>query len=736
MVQQHKSSARHGCLLVLAGLLALGLAAPAQAAGDKLDTSLKFVPADAAFYSSMLRNREQLDIVFKSNAYAKLMELPAVKQALAATKAAYEKKDFDQVRAILEMPENQELLAVLNDAVSQEIFIYGGESWNDFLNLASQTLGGAFFGPLLMQLSGEARGLRPDQISALAVLRVLAANLNLLKAPELVIGFKLGNSKKADAQLRRLEKFLEQIVQVVPPPLRQAYRKVKIGDASFLTVTLDGSLVPWQNTPIKDLERKDGEFDNLIDKLKTLKLTVSLGVRDDYLLLSIGGSTDPVARLGKGDNLLSRPEFKPLKKFADRRLTYVGYVSKKFNATLATKPEDLDGLVELAKTGLQKAPLTEEQQKRAVKDLTTIVGDIKKMLPEPGAGLSFAFLTDTGMENYDYDYARHPEVDGSKPLTLLNHLGGSPLFAVVGRAASSEASYHTLVKWVKLVYANLDDIALSHLDGEKKEKYQEVTKAVVPLFKRLDEITGTMLIPALADGQNGFVVDAKWSSKQWHKQLPPLPKALPMLEIGLVMGVSDADLLKKAIGEYRNLIHDSWDVIRKLNPDEKIPEFRIPDPKVEKTEAGTLYFYPIPAQAGLDAQVVPTAGLSNKVAVLTLSNGHAERLLASKPLKNALEVMPELKGKLAGAAYFDWAATVDALAPWLETGVTMWFQVRSPKGEEKDGDAPQGEVAEILKQVRTGLEILKCFRNVTSATYLEDGALVTRSVSVVRDLEK
>src|SRR5437016_6139463 len=71
--------------LALVAVLALGaaLVQPARAADSaKLDTSLKFIPEDAAFYASMLRNREQLQTILNSRAWATLKELPAVQQAL------------------------------------------------------------------------------------------------------------------------------------------------------------------------------------------------------------------------------------------------------------------------------------------------------------------------------------------------------------------------------------------------------------------------------------------------------------------------------------------------------------------------------------------------------------------------------------------------------------------------------------------------------------------------------
>ena len=92
--------------------------------------------------------------------------------------------------------------------------------------------------------------------------------------------------------------------------------------------------------------------------------------------------------------------------------------------------------------------------------------------------------------------------------------------------------------------------------------------AFIPLFKRLDQVTGTMLLPALADGQVGFVIDAKWTSKQWIKAIPPTEKALPLPEFGIVLGVSNAEQLRKAMTDYREtlLVPSAWCV---MHPDWK-----------------------------------------------------------------------------------------------------------------------------------------------------------------------
>jgi len=54
---------------------------------DKLDTSLKLIPADAAFYSSMLRSREQFEAIAASNAWAKIKAMPVVQMGLSMYQA-------------------------------------------------------------------------------------------------------------------------------------------------------------------------------------------------------------------------------------------------------------------------------------------------------------------------------------------------------------------------------------------------------------------------------------------------------------------------------------------------------------------------------------------------------------------------------------------------------------------------------------------------------------------------
>jgi hypothetical protein len=733
MLQQLRAPAAGRPFFALAGALALvaALVPPARAADpDKSDNSLAWIPADASFYSTMLHNREQFQAFLNSKAWAKLKDLPAARMVWQMAQAQYAQPEgpLAPVRTFFEQPENKELVTLLNNAFSEEIFCYGGPSVGDFTELLMTAASAARFGPMMAQLGGQGGGGNANQAQIKAVLHALAAHSNLVKTPDFIIGFKIPDPQKALAQIKRLEGLLTGLIQQAPP-LQGRLKRAKVGEADLLTLTLDGSMVPWDQVPFKDYEEKAGEFDGLVKKLKGLKLVVSLGVRNKYLMLAFGSTPEIVARLGAGGNrLIDRPEMKPLAKFADRTLTSVSYVSRELRARVNTSKKDLDNLVDMAQELAESAGLPAEKRKQIEKDAAALARDLKARTPEVGAAVSIGVMADRGFETYSYDYGEHPSTDGSRPLTLLSHVGGNPLLAAVGRHKYDPANYQLFVKWVKVAYGHADDILKDKLPAEARDRYRQFMEAFVPLFKRLDQVTGTMLLPSLADGQIGFVIDAKWSSKHWLQALPETDRALPLPELALVLGVSDADLLRKAMDQYLTLANEMIARFREVVPEANLPEIKVPRPKVTRAESGTLYSYPLPEQWGVDRQVVPTAGLSDKVAVLTLSHAAAERMLASKALKVQGGPLGNAKRPLAGAVVFNWPGWVDTIAPWVDLAVEQ-------SGAQEKVGGENSPVGDVRKQVRTLLDVLKCYRGSTSATYFEGKVLVTHSESVFRDLK-
>ncbi|HEY7423185.1 MAG TPA: hypothetical protein VH682_02990 [Gemmataceae bacterium] len=734
MLQHKRTLAPGKSLLILAGALLLVPSLPvlARAEDKKPDASLGLIPADAAYYSAMLRNREQIDAVAKSKSWKRITELPVYQMAAVLLQNEYsgENGRLAALREWVEQDENRDLLQLLKDAFSDEIFCYGAANWVQFVDLLIQLNGAQQIGRFQQVLKDPSDPQAMVMARARVMLRVLAENRDKVKAPDFVLGFKIKDAKKAEAQIKRLEELLD-ILVMVQPIFKGRVKRVKVGSGDFLTLKLDGEMLPWDKINLKDFEETAGEFEGVEKTLKRLKLTISLGVRDGFLLMSFGSDTDGLKQLGgEGKRLTDRPELKPLVRAAGKRLTSIGYTSKAMRASTAMGREDIDNLTALADQALETAGIPEEKRKPIRKDLAALAGDLKKNLPSVGESLTFSFLTERGYESFDYNHGDFPERDASKPLALLEHVGSDPILAVVGRSKGTQESYQTMAKWIKVAFGHAEPLLVEKFieDQAAKKKYEQIRDAFLPLVKRLDEVTGKMLLPALADGQSGFVLDAKWKSKQWQAALPVSEQALPLPELALLVGVSDSALLEKAVKSYAKIIEDGIDKAREIAPEGEVPPVKMPEPDIKTGKAGKLFIFRLPKEWELDKQVAPTAGLSEKVGVLALSAEHAERLLAGKPLKVDGGPLADAKRPLTGASCFRWPALVDALTPWLMFGLE---QARTANVLPGGDDEKKAE--EIFKQVRTVLDVLKAIRVSTSATYLEEGVLVTHSETVVRD---
>jgi hypothetical protein len=246
-----------------------------------------------------------------------------------------------------------------------------------------------------------------------------------------------------------------------------------------------------------------------------------------------------------------------------------------------------------------------------------------------------------------------------------------------------------------------------------------VRQEIYPVLQELSDVTERLWLPALADGQQAVVLDSKWTSKQWHAALPQTERPMPLLELGIILGVSDRAKLEKALEGYRLGVNKLVKKAHELAPEGKIPELEIPPPKVETKGGRTYAFYPFLAGLGLDEQFQPTGGLSDKVAVLTLSRSHADRLLTETPF--AARLAPFATKKAADSAlYLNWAGVIDTAAPWVDFGVQM--AAAGGDAKEKEGIA------------RKVIGALKIFREYGSVTYRQNGATITHSEAVFQDV--
>ena len=124
----------------------------------------------------------------------------------------------------------------------------------------------------------------------------------------------------------------------------------------------------------------------------------------------------------------------------------------------------------------------------------------------------------------------------------------------------------------------------------------------------------------------------------------------------------------------------------------------------------------------MDRHVIPNAGLSEKVAVLSLSGKHTQRLLNEREATIAGITLP-VDRPLAAVAGLDFAAFVDALTPWIEFAV------------DQQGLRPK-DAKLVHEHAKAALQVLKVYRGTVWETYIQDGVTTTHSRSEIHDIEE
>jgi hypothetical protein len=719
-------------LLALIGLLATWPAARLQAS-ELEDCSIRLIPADAAFYGASLRNGEQLKIIAESNAWKKLMDMPSVQMGLGMLKDQMENGDNEQAaqaKAMLENPQVKDLLGLLADMFSDDVFCYGNADVAEVLELLQDVSNASNYGPLYFMAAGEADAMSRPEMQGKAVLYALAENVDKLKVPTMVMGFSVEDEERATVHLGKLEGFLGLLTLMQPQFAGRVVRQ-EVGDSQFLTVTVDGEMIPWDEVPLDDLrefEDNEGDVDKIVEKVNELNLVVALGVREGYLMVAVTDSVESLAKLGEGDSLLTRPELDVVKKHADKRLTGISYASEDFITRMAMSAEDLDGLLEIGDVALKELPLDDGAKERIRKDVTELANDLKSLIPKPGAAVGVSFLTDKGTESYGYNWTENFMLDGSQPLDVLSHIGGDPLLAIAWREHVYPDIYDRVIHWVRVGHEYFEEFAVPEMSKKDRRKYKKVVKLVKPLCEQLNDVNRDSLIPACS-GQSAIVIDAKLMSKKIAADIPETEEAMPLLEPAIVVGIKDADAMREAYVGYQRFFNDLLEVARELDENGEIPDdYQIPWPEVSETSDTSTLSYTLPSEWGVDEQILPNAVLTDDFAVVTATEAHSARLLESTPPATS-GVLADVNRPRAVAVMFNWADTVDALTPWLR------LAAREAAKENLGGADDDPEIEAIVAQVDTVLEVLKAMRRCTVECYFEDGALVTHSMMEVQDIE-
>lgn len=720
--------------LLLAGMTSLAGAGSAVAADlGALDCSLKFVPDGAAFYSVTLKSGQRLQAIAHSKAWAQVKSLPIVQMGLNLyqLQSGIPGTWANQIEALRADPNVKPVIELVKDMFAQEVFVYGDKDIADFVALA-QGLNTTFrFSGVAASMSGEPQD---PQAQLSTVLTYLHENMDRIKVPGLLVGFRLSDVGRAQKELARLEELLGNVSAAVPQ-LQGHFGRTKVGKFEYLSLTLDGKLIPWKEVQqkLKAVEEDQGQAKELVGRLKKLTLTISLGVRENYLLLLIGPNNDLLGKLGQDKLLVHRSELAPLAQFAGESIASLGYCSRELKAAATASRKDMEELAHwFVDDVLPETAVDDEQHKRIEKDALDLARDIGTFLPEAGAASSIVFFKDHALESYGYDWSKYPKAEGSKPLDLLGHVGGGPLLAVAAASRCNVDDYNLLAKWLRTAYGYFQEFALPQTPEEVQEKFNNFMSRAKPLLKQIDTATRTQLIPALAAGQVAFALDGRLKSDHFLASTPATAKPMAMAEPALVFSISDAGLLRQAGQQYRQAVNGLLRAVHEINP-ENVPEVQIPEPQTASVAGGTLYYFDLPKDWGVDKQVLPNTALSDKVLCFSISKDHAQRLLKGTPLAQPGVLANAGQPRVAGLV-LDWARLVDTAAPWVRlTADSILGQQAAANGDESTSGPMQPQA--VKSQVETVLGLLKVLRSVTAEARLENGVTVQHQRTEIRDVQ-
>ena len=727
-------------MFVALATLAFAEAVPVCAIGAQLAEqahSLKKVPDDASFYSANLRFKEQWQSFVGSKAYAKLMEIPLVQ--IAKMQITYqwqqsEEPTIAKVREYVQSPTGQDAVAVLKEMFSEEGFLYGGSDIAESISVLMELNSIRRTAPL----QGLIKGQDKKEATLDRVLEILEKHSGMFKVPTMVVGFRIKDQARAKRELDEVHSLIRNLLDQAEPDLAAHLQRDQIAGNEFLALRLDGSMLPWEKIREEAEDLDDEQFEKLKSFVNKQKLAVALGVTDEFVLLSIGESTDHLEKMGQGPVLAEVPAIKRLEKHADQRVVAIQYMSKVFAKSLGSAKQTMEDIASATEQALEQAKVNEEQRKQIVDDIRGL--NLARYIPEPGDTAGVAFLTERGYEGFQYSDGKRPMMDSSKPLTILGHVGGSPLLLIASRSKQNVRDYEEGIEWLKKTVAHVEKIAEEKSEPDDWAKYQEIRKRAIVLLERLDKANREHLYPALADGQSAFVLDLEARSKQWFKKMPESPKALPMLELAFVASVSDAERLRQGVSAYVDVAVETYKLIKEYNPNE-MPELKLPTATVSDISGGgKLYNYPLPEKWGVDSQVAVNAGLTDKFVAVSTMPKTTERLLHETTPD--FDTSLKLDRPAAMVLHVQFAKMIRAIEPWMDYGIDVATgKLKIKKDDDEDSDkAAQAnpailQMGFVVPQVHQFLEFASALRSVTSIAYQEEDVWVTHSETRFQDLK-
>ena len=700
------------------------------------DLGIGLIPDDAAFLASTLRGREQYDRIVASNAFASLKELKSVAKALdeLAKQQTQPGNPMAIAMMMMQMPDNQEALALLKDMVATDTFVFGTSSWVTVSKLFKKLQSAQQAANVATITKGTDLEIDAESTLNQLLAETLAANTDQIVIPDLVWGFRTTQVDAAQKQLARIETFVTGMAQA-QPMLADAVTREKIGNGDFITVTIkpDPALLKMAMSNVVKFNDMEEELEKILNRINELQIVVALGVVKEHVVLSIGGGTEHLQAMGStGGSLLDTKPFKVVRDATEKSLTSIWYRSQKLAKAWETSPEDIEQAKKFAAAVAKANDLTPEATAEAEELVGELLEGYASQMPEAGPWLAYSYLTDTGYAGEEWNWAKNIPWNGSMPLSL-DHFGGNPLAVIALRTKTDPKQFEAFVNWTDSLRKFVSNAIASTGDDDVQEGFKTFDEKIVPLGEELTNTVREKFVPALKNGQFGLVLDGKASTTKLQASLPASSKPLPLIEPAIVLSLDDEALFREGLSDIFALSDKLLAVIREIDEDAIPSEYRIPDPEEKDAEGGSLWTFALP-ESELDEQIQLSIGVGKNAAVFSFTPTQAERILTSSPL----QLEGDFSQNLAAAAILDWVAFANLLEPWatyvIRCGGMQQEQGRLDPDSTIGPDSETEEVTDALEQLATIFDVVRCLKSATAKTSIEEDATVTRWQNRIEDL--
>lgn len=729
---------------LLAGLILLVSKVSVRAADPK--SSLEFVPADAHVYVSVSRLGEHVETIGKSNWWKEVQKNESVRRAIeqmAPLGAAEPDADviLSPAAQMLFDLKNLPLAQLAGEMAAEEVFFYTDRRAVDLLALSGEFSEGMYVGYMgigFMLATGQYEPFGGDFENMIAerLLQPVRDNLDKVKVPHLVVGFKVKDPAKAEkvlaAQVDRVREMISDFA--LSAPSDKILEETVAGKNCYIW-RFSGESIPWP--AVFDLHGDvPAAVEPIFSHLRGLKGVVTLSLNKGYVLIGVADSPAWIEKLGHGELLADQADFAPLKKMADGPITGISYASREVRSALYFDQPDVDNLVRAIKRTMVASEVSEPIAKDIGKALDGMADDLRAQIPRIGSSLTIAHTSPQGLEFTTYDNTEPLHVDGTKPLAILDHVGNAPIAFWAGRHKRIEELYGELSKIVAGGYGLIEKHAFPALLPEAQTEVRPFFDRMKPIAKKFDRAMRDLWLPPLSEGQSAVVFSARPLSGPWSLGAPPEAAEIAIPLPAVVFGVKDMDQLHAGIKELRAAFNDAAAAYAQA-----VPFFgeavKIDEPKSREFPEGTIYWHVLPKDWNFDKRIAPNYGLGKGFAAFSFVPLDTQQLLGTSNLKLPAP-LDKRDAPLAAAVYVDVPRVVETVGNWIL--LSNHYEHQTEKVEITDGEiveehklVPVKRNTQEAESIKKFLALAKAVPSYTSATRVEGETTITHGILRIVD---